>query len=115
MKLWSSGTKNVQAWECVRQSSALILGAKRSQLPQARELLDQALNLDPDYAIARVMLGCYHQNFVDIAGGTGILENADKSLAEMKVCAEKAIRDFCAYNSRSQKRGVLPGFLIFYN
>lgn len=89
---WSSGTKNVQAWECVRQSTAIILGTMSAQLPRARELLDQALNLDPNYAIAWVMLGWYHQNFVDIAGGTGFLDNAEQPLVEMKTCAEKAIQ-----------------------
>ena len=90
-KLWSSGTKNVQAWECVRQGAFHILGAQRAKLPLAKELLDKALSLDPNYAIAWVMMGWYYQNFVDVAGGVEHLMNVEDSLSKMKECADKAI------------------------
>lgn len=97
-RVWSSGTKNVEAWECVRLSTPIILGGVKGDLMKARKWLDRSLELDPEYAIAWVMLGWFHQNFVDVAGGVRDSAAMHEALTAMCECAQKAIEidPFCA-------------------
>jgi len=91
-RAWASGTTNLEAWECVRQGA--YLGIHRSDPEtklQARQLLEKALQLDPDYAIAWVMLGWIYQQYVDVASLASATENPESSLASMLDCAHRAI------------------------
>lgn len=90
-RLWSSGTKNLEAWECVRLSATDVLGGVPERKLQARKLLERALVLDPDYAMAWVMLGYIHQYYSDVAGGVSDAGDRDTALASMLECAQKAI------------------------
>lgn len=56
--IWSSGTTNVEAWEYVRPGSYNAVYSINPEVKsQAKALLEKAPELDPSYAIARVMLG----------------------------------------------------------
>ena len=68
-RFWSSGTTNLEAWECVRLSAADVLGGVPERKLRAKRLLERALELDPNYAVAWVMLGWIHQYYSDIASG----------------------------------------------
>ena len=92
-RVWSHGTNSVEAWKHVRMSAPIILGSDRDRLPQARQWLEQSLQLDPDYAVAWVMMGWYHQNYADVAGGLNDNDSEirTKSLKAMHECAQRAI------------------------
>jgi adenylate cyclase len=92
IRMWSSGTKNVQAWEYVRLSSSIVLGDHDGDLNKAGEMLEQALELDPDYAIAWVMRGWFYQHYADVGGGLDPEEERQSALNSMYQCAQKAIR-----------------------
>ena len=98
-RIWSSGTKNFEAWECVRLATfdTLYLGNPEVK-KQARERLERAIQLDPSYTIAWVMLGWLHQQYVDVASLASDSADLDNSLASMLDCAQKAIAvdPFCA-------------------
>ena len=90
-RFWSSGTRNLEAWECVRLSATDVLGGVPERKLQARRLLERALELDPNYAIAWVMLGYIHQYYSDVAAGVSDAEDGETALASMLECAQKAI------------------------
>lgn len=90
-RVWSHGTTNVEAWECVRLSAPVILGHQNDQLPKAFARLNRALELDPEYAIAWVMLGWYHQIFAEVVTGLNRREKVLESVAKMRACADQAL------------------------
>ena len=98
-RLWSSGTRNVEAWECVRLAAPIVTrSGVANDLLQGRKLLDRALELDPGYAMAWVMLGWFYQNFADVAGGEKDATKRESALASMLECAQRALEidPYCA-------------------
>lgn len=91
-KAWSSGTRNLEAWECFRLA---VRGALKDVRPEAKSsakaLLEKALELDSDYAIAWVMLGWIYQQYADVASLARGLHEAGNPLDSMLDCAQKAI------------------------
>lgn len=61
-RLWSSGTKNLQAWELVIQIPELLHSHRRADALPARRLAERALQLDDGYATAWAMLGWSYWN-----------------------------------------------------
>ncbi len=59
-RLWASSTKNLGAWEFVIQAHDLIHRQHRENMHEARRLLEQALRLDENYAMAWEMFGITH-------------------------------------------------------
>ncbi len=59
-RLWASCTKNFDAWELVIQANHLIHRHHREDTHEARRLLEQALRLDENYAMAWEMFGITH-------------------------------------------------------
>jgi len=90
-RIWSGGTKNVEAWECVRLGQDALNRNKLGDRIEARQLFDRARELDPDYPMAWFSLGraCFH----DADVGTGYDSGADRdTLYESAVAyAMKAI------------------------
>jgi len=68
-RVWSSGTKNLEAWECVRLATDACLGGATEERARAIELIEHALELDPNYATAWVMRGWLHFNEADVGSG----------------------------------------------
>ncbi len=75
-RIWSGGTKNVEAWECVRLGQDALNRNKLEDRIEARQLFDRARELDPDYPMAWFSLGraCFH----DADVGTGYDSGADR-------------------------------------
>ena len=90
-RFWSSGTTNLEAWECVRLSIDGALGADPDTKRDAQRLLEKAIDLDPDYAIAWVMLGWIHQFHSDVASGANDAERMRSALAATYDCIQKAL------------------------
>jgi adenylate cyclase len=91
-RIWSSGTTNVEAWECVRLGAynAVYITNPEVKL-QAKALLEKALELDPSYAIAWVMLGWIYQQYADVASIASDSNSPETALASMLDCAHKAL------------------------
>ena len=91
-RAWSSGTTNLEAWECVRLGAmdAIYSGNPDVKL-RAKQRLEKALKLDPSYAIAWVLLGWVYQQYVDVASLASDSASSESSLASMLDCAQKAL------------------------
>ena len=91
-RIWSSGTTNVEAWECVRLGSYNAVYSTNPEVKlQAKALLEKALELDPSYSIAWVMLGWIYQQYVDVASLASDSNSPETALTSMLDCAQKAL------------------------
>ena len=88
-RFWSSGTKNLEAWECVRLGMDLVNRGTPEGLREARRLCERALDLDPNYAMAWVVLGWTHHHEVDV--GYAAKEIPESALGSALDCAKKAL------------------------
>jgi len=59
-RLWASGTQNLEAWEIFIQIPELLFSHQRENVLISRQLAEQALQLDKNYAEAWTMLGLSH-------------------------------------------------------
>jgi len=69
VRIRSSGTENVEAWECVRLGMDALNRVTPESLIEARRLITRALELDPDYPMGWASLGWVHFHEADIATG----------------------------------------------
>ena len=90
-RVWSRGTRNLEAWECVRLATDGCLGGVEEAQPRSRELIDRALELDPDYAIAWVMRGWLYYTEADVASGIHDKVQYEAAQASALHCGEKAL------------------------
>ena len=90
-RVWASGTTSVEAWELVRLSAPVVLNRIADDLNKAKDWIERALELDPNYATAWVMLGWFHQCYADVASGLNSAESMSTELAAMQKCAQNAI------------------------
>ena len=89
LRVWSRGTKDLAAWECVRQAWGAISGGAVDERPRARELIQRALAQDPDYAMAWAIKAWLHFTEADVAGGLG---NEDQFATAQKAAFEAGRR-----------------------
>ncbi len=89
VRIWSSGTKNLEAWECVRLGMDLVNRGTPEDLQEARRLCKRALDLDPNYAMAWVVLGWTHHHESDV--GYASKESPHAALGSALDCAKKAL------------------------
>ena len=52
VRLWAKGTKSLEAWGYLSKGISLFWRMKKEDNAKARELFEQAVKLDPDYAVA---------------------------------------------------------------
>ena len=90
-RVWSRGTKSLEAWECVRLATDDVLGGSAEKRPRATELIERALALDPDYAIAWAMRGWIYFNEADVGGGLGDRARFDRAQAGAFRCGRRAL------------------------
>ncbi len=90
-RVWSGGTQNLEAWECLRLATDAALGGSRETQPKARKLLDRALELDPNYAVAWAMRGWLHFTEADVGGGLAGREQAQEAQDAAFRCGHKAL------------------------
>ncbi len=85
-RVWHRTTDNVQAWSCLTRALMHHYKNTPEENQTARKLLEEALQLDPDYAAAWVWLGLIY--FADV----WLLwsDAPDESLEKAAECAEKA-------------------------
>ncbi len=85
-RVWHHSTHNVEAWSCLTRAVMHFNNAAREECQIARKLIEEALQLDPNYAAAWVWLGLiYWCDVRDLAASA-----PDESLAKAAECAEKA-------------------------
>jgi len=90
-RVWAGGTKSLQAWECVRLATDAVLGGSVEQRPRAQGLIDQALEIDPDYAFAWAMRAWIHFSEADVGGGIGDNEQFENAQASAFRCGRRAL------------------------
>ena len=88
---WSSGTKNLEAWELVRRGMEVHMCGTAVGQREAQVLCRKALELDPDYAHAWVMLGWAHHNEYDVGVGYGVAAGREAAIQTATDCARKAL------------------------
>jgi len=91
-RVWSRGTRILEAWESVRLASDDVLGGSADKQPRAKELVERALALDPDYAIAWAMRGWLYFTEADVGGGIGTKEQFDQAQAAAFRCGRRALQ-----------------------
>jgi len=91
VRVLSSGTKNLEAWECVRLSLDHTSRGTPEGQREARRLCEKALDLDPNYATAWAMLGWAHHNDVDVGMGNAPEASREAALGSAMDCAKKAL------------------------
>ena len=90
-RFWSSGTKDLEAWECVRRAMDLLNHGVQDAPEKARHLSETAIARDPAYAMAWVTKGWCHHHGVDV--GLAHLSSAARN-AELEAglaCGNKAL------------------------
>jgi adenylate cyclase len=88
-RIRSSGTKNLEAWECVRLAWVLVHRGTPEDLQEGRRLCKRAFKLDANYAMAWVVLGWSHHHEADV--GYASTKNPDAALESALECANKAL------------------------
>jgi adenylate cyclase len=90
-RLWSSGTGNLEAWECVRLGSDLLDSVKGDQIPEAMRLVKRAIDLDPEYAAAWSWLALSHFHIAENYDSTYTEEERKQALQSTRDCAHQAL------------------------
>jgi adenylate cyclase len=88
-RFWSSGTENLEAWECVRLGLDLFNSFRVEDVPEAIQLGQRAIDLDPDYAAAWVLLAL--ANIRAYNDTTRLKEDRDQSLQSVRDFAQGAL------------------------
>jgi TolB-like protein len=79
-------TNCLEAWELILQATKILNGHERSSWPAVKRLVERALTLDPDYAVAWTMLGWWHWE----EAFCGWSKDPDASIAASIEAAERA-------------------------
>jgi adenylate cyclase len=90
-RLFSSGTGNLEAWECVRLGSDLLNSHKGDQIPEAMRLLRRAIDLDPEYASAWTCLAWGHFHIAEDYDSKHSEEEQKQALESTRDCAHQAL------------------------
>lgn len=90
-RVWARGTKNLEAWECVRLATDSVLGGTVDERPKARELIDRALDLDPNYATAWAMRAWLHFAEADVGSGIKSSDQFEAAQALAFQCGHRAL------------------------
>jgi len=90
-RLWSSGTGNFEAWECVRMGSDILNSLAGDQIGEAMRLLKRAIDLDPEYAAAWAWLAWYHFHISEDYDSTHSEEERKHALESTRDCARQAL------------------------
>jgi len=88
-RFWSSGTKNLEAWECVRLGSDLLNAYRAEDIPEVMRLCQRAIDVDPEYAAAWVLLAWSHFHVADDSGHPE--EERERALESVRDCAQRAL------------------------
>ena len=89
-RFWSSGTENLEAWECVRLGADLLDAYRAEDIPEAKRLSQRAIDLDPEYAAAWVLLAACHFHAADDSRHPE--EERERGLKSVRDCAQQALK-----------------------
>jgi adenylate cyclase len=90
-RFWSSGTTNLEAWQCVRLATDLLSSAMPEAVGESKRLCERALDLDPSYAMAWADLGWAHHNEADVGLVHSNKEMRDAALGSAMDCGKRAL------------------------
>jgi adenylate cyclase len=90
-RIWSGGTKNVEAWECVRLGLDALNRMTSESRSEARQLLNKAPELDPNYPMAWAALGWFHFHEAEVATGHDKNVDREAALGSAIMAAQKAL------------------------
>jgi adenylate cyclase len=90
-RVWATGTRNLEAWECVRLATDAVLGGATEERARATRLIERALELDPDYPTAWAMRAWLHFNEADVGGGLGDRTRFEEAQAAAFRCGHRAL------------------------
>ncbi|MFC1680863.1 adenylate/guanylate cyclase domain-containing protein [Pseudomonadota bacterium] len=90
-RIWSSGTKSLEAWECVRRSMEYLNSGTPESPLESERLCKRALDLDPNYSMAWVSLGWAHHHSVDAGVGHADVEGRESALESGVECGKRAL------------------------
>jgi len=76
----SAGTKNLEAYQLLRRGMGIHLRFTKEGNPEARKLLEEAVELDPNYALGWNMLGWTHQIAANRRWGEEPAQDAARAL-----------------------------------
>lgn len=95
-RLWSSGTENFEAWQCVRLSTELMATYKLEDMPEAMRLMKRATELDPHYAEAWALLSGRYIREAEKIGCAK--DDRDRLLDAAQECIDRALEEdpYCA-------------------
>jgi adenylate cyclase len=88
-RFWSSGTENLEAWECFRLARNLMDAYRTEDLPEVKRLLQRAIDLDPEYASAWDMLSGVYFHIEEDARYSE--EERKQAFQSARDCAERAL------------------------
>ena len=90
-RLFSSGTDNLEAWECVRLGSDLLNNLVEDQISEAMRLLKRAIDLDPEYAAAWAWLAWGHFHISEDYESKYSEEERKQALESTRDCARQTL------------------------
>jgi TolB-like protein len=90
-RLFSRGTGNFEAWECVRLGSDLVNLVMGDQIGEAMRLLKRAIDLDPKYAAAWAWLAWSHYHIAEDYDSIYSEEERKQALESTRDCACQAL------------------------
>jgi TolB-like protein/Tfp pilus assembly protein PilF len=89
-RFWSAGTKNLEAWECVRRGIEALNRVTPEDKIEARRLIERALVVDPNYPMAWVSLGWLHFHESEVSIAFHADADREAALASAVDCTTKA-------------------------
>lgn len=90
-RVWSGGTRNLEAWECVRRGMDVLNSGLREGPRESERLCKRALELDPNYPMAWVTLGWAYHHSVDVGIGHASNEDRETALDSSLECGNRAL------------------------
>ena len=90
-RIWSGGTKNLEAWERTRLGTEKLKLITRESVSEARRLFGEALDLDASYAVAWALLGWTYWQAADGYVKLETDEAREDALKGAEESAQKAI------------------------
>jgi TolB-like protein/Tfp pilus assembly protein PilF len=102
MALNRSGTSNLKAWELTLAAGDLQDTYIRQNILEARSMAQQAVELDPDYGFAQVVLGWTYWQEVY----SGWSESPEDSLAKADECCQRALQSNPDYADALNMAGI---------
>jgi adenylate cyclase len=90
-RFWSDGTKILEAWEFVRLAIDIQNLSTPESQRESRPLCKKALEIDPNYATAWVILGWAYHNEFAVGVGHGTQKDQASALDTALDCSKKAL------------------------